>query len=492
MNLARRICANSITGGNNMKKLLATVLALVMVLSVTSALANATVVSSYTLDGSIYFNRDANTYAYREDYGDPYQIKDAKGNALTDAIYPDVSTWNEYYEVTMSADINSTGVLNGQGVEVVPAKYGDINYIGGKWLAAYTYVEGTVDNYDAKSYSQDDAYYLIGNVDIYFDGKCVGTLGRTEYEYADDYGDYVIIKSRDNKYHAYNKDFVLSAYPETDYLSEFEYDYSSGTVTHTGSNQQAFAKGCTLTPEEVTQDVYISNRLGKDLQGNILFDLTGVADYCDNYRGNYARFEKDDLYGLIDKQGNVVVPCEYDEIPVVSYEDYPFLHQGYQPVVKDGNIGIVDMAGNLVYLSRYSEDVARTYNFPFISVEDTNGETIVISIAGEFQEHFTDARFYGNSQIFTAKNSEGKYVVKDISGNDVIPPFEADYASFNVSNDGSLMMVYMDGDNTIYEIAIDGNFTPLGDLPSLDCTCGYHTDDMSFNFCPMCGTQFAK
>ena len=72
-----------------MKKFLATVLALVMVLSVTSALANATVVSSYTLDGSIYFNSDANTYAYREDYGDPYQIKDAKGNVTYKAVADD-------------------------------------------------------------------------------------------------------------------------------------------------------------------------------------------------------------------------------------------------------------------------------------------------------------------------------------------------------------------------------------------------------------------
>jgi len=465
---------------------------LLVLCMMTSALANATVSSSVVLEGSIYFNSEANTFAYRAEYGEPYQIMDAQNQPLTEAIFYDISVNRGMYEVTVGEGENCKGIVDGRGVEMVPAQYGDVDVISDRWQLGIRFTAGTVDNYDYKSWSQDDVFYLVDTVDVYFCGQMVGSVTRTEYDYVSAYGNFICIKSRDNHYYFYNKDFVKSTYPETDSSSEYQYDYDTEIITHVGSNTPAFCEGCTLTEGEVEQSIYVRSKKGLALDGTVLFDLSDEVDYVDQFRGNYARVEKDDKYGLIDRNGNIVLPIEYDDIPVVDYSDYPFFHQGYQPVEKDGCIGIADMSGNLVYLSRYSGDVARIYNFPFIDVEDTNGEHIVISIAGEFPERFTEARFYGNAQIFTAKNSEGKWVVRDISNNDVITPFEADYASFNVSNDGSMLSVYVDGEDTLYNVSIDGSFTPLGDLPSLSCACGYTTDEMSFNYCPMCGTQFEK
>lgn len=468
-----------------------TALLLVMCM-VTGALANATVVSSTVYEGSTYFNTEANTFAYRAKYGEPYQIMDANNQPLTEAKFDSVSVSEGMYIVTIGEGDNCEGIVDGRGVQMVPAQYGDTDVVSDRWQLGIVFAPGTVDNYDYKSWTQDDVFYLVGSVDVYYMGTLVGSLSRTEYEYADAYGDYLRIKSRDNRYAFYNKAFVKSTFADNETSSEFDYDYDTKVITHVGSNTPAFCEGCTLTEAEVKQTIYVRSCKGLALDGTVLFDLDDEVDYVEDFRGNYARVEKDDKYGLIDRNGNLVLPIEYDDIPVVDYSDYPYFHQGYQPVEKDGCIAIVDMQGNVVYQSRYSGEVARIYNFPFISVEETNGETIVISIAGEFPERFTETRFYGNAQIFTAKNSEGKWVVRDLSNNDVIEPFEADYASFNISNDGSLMNVYQNSTDTLYTLAIDGNFTPLGDLPSLSCACGYTTDEMSFNYCPMCGTQFEK
>lgn len=67
--------------------------------------------------------------------------------------------------------------------------------------------------------------------------------------------------------------------------------------------------------------------------------------------------QKDGKYGMIDKEGSVIIPFEYDQLDQRGYTgEYLGLEDGYLGAVKDNKFGIVDINNNVVIPFEHSND----------------------------------------------------------------------------------------------------------------------------------------
>ena len=95
-----------------------------------------------------------------------------------------------------------------------------------------------------------------------------------------------------------------------DTSGEYTHTYNKGKTTyvHNGTGQQAFVPSCTLTADEVLSPYRFEDGVLYDLQGNQVFK--GAHDYSTVRRffNGYATVYFDSHYGIIDLQGNEVLP----------------------------------------------------------------------------------------------------------------------------------------------------------------------------------------
>ena len=444
-----------------MKKLILTVLALLIAVAfaVPAMAENAVVNTMQLTDCYVSLATASGRLVVQDSNTKKYTLMDSYGNALTTEPYTNMTTSYGQFEVQVSDGLNNTGLLDVNGKQLIPMNYGDIVHVTDRWNLGVILEMATVDNYDYKSYS-GDAFYKISQYDVYYYDKLVGTLARADFDYANGYGDYLYVKSKEGKISFYNKDFQRSSYESDYYSGEYDSQYANGQTNywHKGSGQQAFVPGCTLTAEEVDRSICESSSRFFDLQGNLLFTAPNPYDYIDSFRGDYARVKWGGKYGLIDKQGNEVVPCEYDSIDCNT----TYLAKGYQIAVKDGKVGFFDRNGNETTEFKYSAaNASSTYYSSFTALTDLEGNNIVLTCAaGELPERYADISLPYNdtSRVFVAVNDAGQAGVVDIFGKALIP-FDGTYTrlyDLNVSNDGTVVL----GSNgsrtyTIYTIAYD-------------------------------------
>ncbi len=484
-----------------MKKFICLVLVLMIVLALgVPAMADSTVVGSTELDAwSIEFNPVTNTMGVRYNGNDVYTLIDAEGTALTTEPYISMDAKEDMFEVAVESGVNVTGLIDGQGNPVIPMQYGDINYLSSRWQIGVILEEATAENYDYSSFFGND-YYLVSGYDVYYNGAKIGSLDRMDYRYGYAYGDFLYVGTRDDRALFYDSQFNPSGY-ESNYYSG-EYETSNGAIWHKGSNQEAFVAGCTLTPEQVEQPLYEKNGQLLDLQGNIVADVSKY-DYFLGYKAGYFRVSLNGKEGIIDSQGNEVIPCEYDSIGSSSN----YFGAGYQLVVKDDKVGFVNTKGEETCPFTYSSTIADTYYSPFSSLNDLEGNTIVISgQIGELPTRYTKVSFNSSNTcpMFAAVDLEGNAGVIDLAGKTVIP-FDGTYTNtynFSFSNDGSVVLAGNQGPSTIFRLSTDAAASDAdtaeadgsaGETETPACSnCGYVPEGEVPNFCPECGTPFPK
>lgn len=236
-----------------MKKLLSLLLA-VMMLSAIMVAAQADVAAGDSVELNWYdlsLNRYSNMFYGREVNKGQSFILDRFGNVISNG-YDEILSRDRYFRVeTNNGSINCYGMVNDKGEEIVPCQYGDVKYVSDRWALAMVLESATEENYDYKTYTTPKSFYLISGIDVYYMGSLVGSIGRTEYDYATGRGAFISIKAKDGTYAQYDSAFNKSAYA-TKYGSEYEYNYSTKQVWHAASNQQAFCPGCTLTADDVS------------------------------------------------------------------------------------------------------------------------------------------------------------------------------------------------------------------------------------------------
>ena len=236
-----------------------------------------------TGSSDVEFNPAAGTYAdYVQLNGQQgFAIFGSDGTLLSDACYPTMQYCGSdepYYVVASEGDdvANRWGLVDGYtGQLSVPTQYFTIAYLSDRWQVGVVVTEGSESSYDFRT-SQDDGYvyYSADHFDVYYGGALVGTLERDAVDAGDPsysanaYGDYLYVEDREGKLRCFDKTLTASAYPSE--FGEGSYSEYTWEGVHKGSNQQAFAPDCTLTPDEVGNPYLTDGGILYDLQGNMV------------------------------------------------------------------------------------------------------------------------------------------------------------------------------------------------------------------------------
>ncbi len=431
-----------------------------------------------------------------------YYLVDRNGNVLSD-VYQDLTVRGDVCRVTQNG---KDGMIDaGTGQILVPCEYDHTEYLDSEntnWLVGYrlmpTGTEDYNDFYSTNYNTNTKTYYIIDSTDFYYNGTKVGTLARSEYTnnyYCSVRGSYLLMRSSNgtDNTKVFSPDFSVRVLSER---TSSEYDYNN---VHCGTGQVAFAPGCTLTKEEVETSVFEKNNFFYDLQGNLLFAAQQPYDSCSIINNDYVKVRMDKKYGIIDMQGNTVIPCVCDEI---SAYDTAF-PGGYQAVSQDGKIAFYNTRGELTCPPVYAYSAASVRG-PFATLKDLMGGVVVLSGAiGELPEHYADVQInYGTAaRCFVAQNADGEIGVVDLFGNELVPFSSSIRYMYDVevSADGTVILARnADRQYIVYQIAVSDDTAAAAapDVPvapaeendaSWTCpSCGL--EGVASNFCPNCGT----
>ena len=447
--------------------LLAAMLLLALAVPAMSAPAKAEGYTEHVLVGASYgdLNAETNTFAYSVSGSRYYQLVDANGAVLVpeSAGYVTMTSRTGYkcykVEVESTDGVHDEGIIDGyDGHVVVPAKYADIIMISDRWFGGVTLVPSSAEDkdYTFTNYSSDEKqYFRIDHTDFYFDGTFVGSLTRNEFGggYPSALGAYIKLKDIEG-HEAFYDSHLVKATVEDDWLTEFMEDYDDNGLyhIHMPSGQRAFEPGCTLSADDVSNPYLYQDQKIYDLQGNVVGSTDKDLGYSLRFENGYARVRYNSKYGVIDPQGNEVVPPVYDD---VSYNGVVYGHVG---VVKDGKFGYVDLNGNVTCDFTYVADAVKDKGAFGVIQNLDGGYTVLTAGAGELSERFAEVDAgYGSNYTFIAKNAEGKTAIIDMYGN-VLLPYTAEYKYIYVSFDGTLAAVKPEkGDMKLLHFDIDPN-----------------------------------
>ena len=462
-----------------MKKFLG--ILLVLCLFCTGALAETSVTSRVLDKTSLELNEDAKTFVARTDSRD-YQIVDIDMNPLSGAYESISARDGGLYQVSNGS---KEGVLDGQGKELVPVTYDDVQIISRDFAAGVILKSATSDNYDYESFgSKSKKYYLIDHVDLYSASGAMITLERQDWRYGSVCGKYVCIQNRDGKYTFYDQDLqnpVKAAYSREYETSGYGDDL---VITHQPTGQRAFFAGCALDPNDVDQCIWIleANHEKKllNLQGEEIADLSGYYSAYVTTPNLIRTRSEDDKYGLVDSSGKELLPTVYDS---VSYNLERSAGSGYVYAVKDGKAGFVCLADGSEKGFEYQESAGREQAY-FITVEDPREGTILISAAaGELPGRYKDVRVpsYGPCYAVVQEMDDSIHVI-GLMGEEFLPdlPEVTSLYSVSFSSDGTLCLVNGSEKTVIYTIDYDPDLTQLP-APAAEQNPNAWT-------CPSCGT----
>ena len=396
-----------------MKRFLASFLAVLMLAGMFSALAETAVTTvDLTFLYSVRLNEYTDTLYGKTDSKGSYAIYDIHGNALTAAIYTNMTASRYGYEVQTD---HGMGFVDGTGHELIPAVYGFVRGLSEHWQYGATLTAGSRNDYDVIGLGSEK-YYKLDTLDFYFDGAKVGTLKRSGLENYVVYGEYLYVKDRSGSWHYYDRSFTESGYSGGS-GTEYDQPSSGGPCYHCGSGRQAFTAGCTLTASEVRQSVKSFKGVLYDLQGNVVkeTDYDSVRDNDSHFEDGYAAVRKNGRYGLIDEKGNEVLACVYDELDISS------VSCGWISAVKDGKQGFVRLADGAESGFVYDKSAVRVKT-PFATVKNDDGTvTVLTAAAGKLPVKYGELSSSDTGSVRFAKDQDGSWCLIDQYGQSLVP-----------------------------------------------------------------------
>lgn len=432
-----------------------------------SSLADTVVTSERNLEREPELNGKTNTCIERRD--GLYALYDAAGNQLSESYgYMSAKSDGLFLVVANEEGVNSAGLLDRHGQPILPMVYGQIEVISERWIMGIV-LEATEDDPADYRALLGSGMYNIATVDVYFDGRKIGSLERSDYarnRNVTAYGSYLTVRKADASGYYLNSRFErIDASEEELSYYEYEEEHKVG-VFHRASGQQAFVSSCTLTPEEVEQSVwYDDNGDFIDLQGNVIsrgpYDIKEY-DYVNYYGGGYLRARYNGKCGLVDLAGNEVLPPVYDALG--GGAEGVYYVSGYQAVLQDGRLSYLDRAGNVTASVEYQlnegDYAGFLYNAPFATVKDADQAIVITATAGELPQKYAETGYPHAGQRVLAVKLDEAWGVIDLQGNTVIP-FEF-RSQPEISADGTVVVGSLTGGGyKLYTISYAGSAVPM-------------------------------
>ena len=372
--------------------------------------------SVYGCGYSTFIIEDRNTQQYYiyDETMTPSQTGYASLKSVPDAV----NGGYDLFEASSGDGVNSNGYVTKTGEVKIPLSYCDLDYLSARWQVGIYVEKSEASLSDFKDWEGNT--YRISYYDVYYMNNKVLTLQRDEYAgsgYAYAYGDYLIVKDIEGIYTAYDKNGNVSTNNYIEYSSEYLDNYKQ-PVIHQPTGQIAFNSACTLTSDEVKDDLYITGASYIDLQGNLL-PLQHAYSSVSKFEGNYAPVELLGKHGLIDRQGNEVIPCQFDNDLSYYYAEQ-YEKYGYIAASMDGKFCFVNAKGEITYQSPYNPDVVKSYSGIIRYVHDLTGNYIVLTPeGGQMEEQFSYVES-SKSLFCCAETLDGQPCVIDIFGNKIL------------------------------------------------------------------------
>ena len=465
-------------------------LAAMAALPFAGATAEAELVGQQTVEGLVGLHPVNGSYAARiPGQQNQFAVFSGRGEQLS-AAYGQIDVRQDMPYYIVSADpsgMNSRGLVDGNGREVLPPVYGRIDGPSDRWI-----IGCVVENWST-----------IVAADVYFDGQKIGTLGPADYtvsSYISAHGAYIGFGGGQELFYLNSR---FERVPSLlDYLSEeYFYDWNTHIIYHLGSGQRAFDPSCTLNPNELERTVWYENGSFIGLQGQTL--ASGKSYNSVEYQGGgYLFVRANEGAGRVDMQGVEVCPPVYSALGGYAQS---YFAAGYQAVLKDGRLSWLDLEGNVTASVDYSLNEGELQGFGqnglFITTRAL-GETVVFTAtAGELPQRYEDTVPVSSPrQRLLCVKLGGLWGAIDMDGNTVIP-FEH-INQLQISYDGTVAIgqnaqntpvVYAIsyGDEPVATAAPVVTATPEPAEPETPATTEAdepETDDDSW-ICPSCGQR---
>lgn len=417
-----------------MKKFIALLIAALLCISM---LASASAETSLLFKGTnVDWINGTNLLRVQDKTG--YGFADLTGKQLTGNLYDNSFYFEDGIITTSQLNTNSTnceGALNLDGSVAIPFKYGDIKVLSPEWALGFTLVPATKDNFDYESWNSDDVY-LIGSVDVYnlAAGACVGTLTRDQYTSAYAVGNCINIENR-----------------MTGVVTTYDAQFNAlGTVKYTSSADFATLDRSTFRE---------NGQYGiKDAAGNVILPPSFYSIY--DYRYGYAEVSTGEKEGLVDYNGKVVLPAEFDEVKTgyymptsETYDTTGYNAFGYYCIVKNGKLGYATEGGVITCEPKYSKDIMEN-NGASATYTDMEGILHIMAADGVDTPITGVDRVrpanYAGGMFYVVTDSDYNYGLVDWHGNEIFP---CQYDGIDFSGDGKYVMVNVDYEHCeIYEI----------------------------------------
>ncbi len=351
---------------------------------------------------------EKSTLIYRKD--GKYGLLDLEGKQITNPIYEEITSMH-YKEGSFVVKLNEKlGVINLKGKEIIKPQYETI----------------TSDNYyNEKTQNKTTGFIISQKTEngyrygyINYRGKMILKPEYTELERVTG------IANEKELYFIAFKDGQAGLLKGKKLILNYEYEdvqYSSLNdvfVVQRNSKQGVVSKkGETIVNTEYDTitfgGMYIDAKKGNNIY---LFDLKGasiedkeIISKTATENGNYFIIvDQNDIYSVVDSQGNVIIDNNYSYIEYVS-EDY-FI------VAKDGKNGIVDISGKSVV------DLAYTSIFRLNDTQILQAEKIETKTIDLYGSNMHKIASQENATITTGKNyillaSDKDFAYYDFSGN---------------------------------------------------------------------------
>jgi len=326
-------------------------------------------------------------------------------------------------------------------------------------VSAIRLKESTKENYDYQALfgGYGSGYYLVEDRTFYNmkTGKAVGSIPRDGYDSVNVYPGFLVVEDLQGKNTVYGADFTPLGEAEKVYYGYvFEKNGDQWEVRRAGDGQAVFA-----TPYEVsgynrydgtfrTSDKGKAGRLGPDGALMVKPAFENLYDYSGGFIR--AKQERDGKMGVLDEQGNAVVPFLYDDV-VITYvrglsvgPDTLTFVRGYAPVELDRKIGFVSRDGTETLKPTYVKDAVKVKANTLLIIDAAGKITLVAADGTVTGLPYAEAQHVQNAadgRLVQVKNEEGLYGIVDWHGNLVLP--FGNYSGYDTytSSDGSLLLV---------------------------------------------------